>query len=349
MEFIVSMKTVFANLITGLLLLFSTKTLCPSAWVGLTSPSVRYLFSSGFLMSERHAIFYANQYKATTGEQASSKSTLGVMPDTCVSFNFGEIQLTKNSSTCRSLNFFSKFFSFIEQMGLRIHAKRRGTIIRGQSKTGASIKKYWIDTEKITLGQQPDIDCLSLHYDRLISPEGIDGVVLYGVSRGAATTLSFMGSSYLDKADKKVKAVILEGCYDSFTRTFDYYGFLNRFICKKLAYKFLYTIDTKPSEPIDFIGKFPKDVPVLFVSSKKDNIVSYKSIRRLASLLKQAGHEHVYLLELANSSHIGYFCEDFMDAHRYKSAVHALYCKYGLPHDPVYASRGAGLLNRCLL
>jgi hypothetical protein len=321
---------------------------CLADWLP-SSDGVGYVFVPGFRQSERHTAYYADSYAASTGEILICDSTLHTLPSHCFSFNFPEIRLIDLDGEYRPADLFSRLFSYVQQTALRVFDRIRGTKVLGQSRNGQSIKKHWIEIPKVSLGQQEDIECLSDAYDSYVKQYTPRSIILYGASRGAATILSFMGSTYLEKKNKYVSAVVLEGCYDSFDHTFSHYGRLKKFFYYKLAHSFLYDKDTKPLEPIDFVDTFPHDIPLLFISSKKDTIVAAECVCTLAQRLKALGHSDVYLLELHNASHIGYFCDDVIDTERYRSVVHAFYAAYDLPYIPSYACRGTALLKQCKL
>ena len=88
------------------------------------------------------------------------------------------------------------------------------------------------------------------------------------------------------------------------------------------------------------------NVPVLFITSKKDTRVPAHSTKNLCTALCNAGYQDIYLLELENSHHSGYM-KDPQDAAKYQSVVHAFYKKYGLSHNIEYAQQGITLLEDC--
>lgn len=318
------------------LYLFVASWVYPYTWVGLHENTTKYLLAPGFCMSERNAAYYCDHYHAKSGEVILSKSSMEVLPSSCSSFNFPEVCLTE-----KSVSIISRLLSRVQQLALCIHDWLRETAVQG-SYDQHTVARHWINIESIDLGQEKDVAILSSEYDQL---ENTNSIVLYGISRGAATTFIFMSSEYYNKSAARVKLVILEGCYDTLFHVFDHISGVKHWVYERFAERYLPAFIEERIEPIDFVGKFPRDVPILFVTSAQDTTVSSCCTKTLCNKLVESGHQQVYLVELHSSGHIGYFCHNKEDVEKYQSTVHALYKFYNLPYIEEYAQKGEVLLE----
>lgn len=202
------------------------------------------------------------------------------------------------------------------------------------------------DRKKVNLGQEEDIATLLTAYQAAVEMAPNCPLVGVGISRGSSVLINAA-------SDMNLKALVLESPFDTITAVIKH--LLDRFkvswlpLSEKLAYKICQThfpqIKIDGICPLYMLEKIPADLPIIFIHSKKDKVVPINSSRRLYMKLRQLGHEHVYLVELASGNHgkllIG------PDSEFYLLTVHAFYKKYGLPHDPDYAQRGAHLLALC--
>jgi hypothetical protein len=203
--------------------------------------------------------------------------------------------------------------------------------------------------KEVNLGQENDIAQLHQAYQKAITTFPDHMVVLTGISRGASTIINFIAQHQ----PTQVKALVLESPFDTLDSVIRH--LLSRFhvswvpfshqigysICKKHFPK----INIKGIFPLNCADRLPLSMPILLVHSKKDKVVPIKSSRNLYLKLKQIGHEHVYLAELASGVHgklIGGADSDF-----YLYIVHAFYKRYNLPHEPDLATKGARLLTMC--
>ena len=213
-----------------------------------------------------------------------------------------------------------------------------------------TLHHYSIDASKCSLGQSTDIAAHEAKYTSLMNlhPE-INQVILYGVSRGAATTFSAMA----EKHYAHVKLCILEAAPSSIS------GILKHYFHKpvattvyQLASKFLgaqHSTD-KASQARGHVDSFPDNVPVVFVSSLSDGVVPIENSLRLALRLaakRIQGQEResqpaapVYFLKLNDVGHNDYATSGKAESARYNQFIHAVYKKHELPHDEVLAKQG---------
>jgi hypothetical protein len=103
--------------------------------------------------------------------------------------------------------------------------------------------------------------------------------------------------------------------------------------------------DPNGVSPIKSVGKIPKNIPIILVHSRQDAVISVNASRRLYVELKQSGHEHVYYFETDSGEHAKILWGNQGEA--YQCLVHAVYAKYGLPHDKNFADNGVAVMNSC--
>lgn len=179
--------------------------------------------------------------------------------------------------------------------------------------------------------------------------------ILMGVSRGAATT--FQAAARYNKQKRnldRVKLIHLEGCFDSVEHVMRkrHPWLLKYDFCMNTAAKLASNIIAFKKDgpaPIKVVEDFPKDIPVAFVTSKKDREVSPICTKTLIRALLNAGHKKVYFYELQNSSHPNYTSDDVQDKTNYQNFMHALYKENGLPYIPACANAGQILLAHAKL
>jgi hypothetical protein len=164
-------------------------------------------------------------------------------------------------------------------------------------------------------------------------------MVLYGVGSGAPTTFVAMATCRYDD----VALVILESCYHSKRDT---YGMGYKLLSSTLL---AYYSRDEISSPSSYIKKFPKGVPIAFVTSKKDIKVDHSSTTRLAQEMANRKSNSIYLLTLDRSTHGNYTTDDKSDISNYMIFVNALYEKYGAPYERCYSTLGRHILDRCLV
>lgn len=212
----------------------------------------------------------------------------------------------------------------------------------------------------VSYGQEPDIQSHYLKYQAWLDRiNKNNGLILWGVSRGtAATFCAFARYKY-----PEVKLVVLEGAIDSvanIARTIA----MNTFRSERAAsyalgafrtatgflHKFnLFGYSPNGVSPIDMVNEFPENIPVVFVTSKKDSVVPAENTENIAKRLAERGKNDVYVLRLENSSHPNYMYDDKNDRDIYEAFIHAVYRKYGLQHDHELADKGEPWLEKALI
>jgi dienelactone hydrolase len=295
-----------------------------------------YIFAPGILESERYAASYCPTYYASTGEIFFRPSSMNILenPTSC---NFPEVSLRKKSdnSSIKELSIISQILTLIQNTRRSKLDMELGVTTNYAQDARYTVQKFDLDITKVYFGQEYDIQTLSKTYAEHIKKYPTGDVVLHGFSRGAATVLNFLATSYkgLPTKDQRVRACILEACYDKLPASPS--------MVPQWLFEWIFP-GYKPQGiwPKDVVENFPKNIPVLLVTSKKDVRVPATCSWQLYDALRNADHTYVHILELENSAHPGYTYENAADREKYETTVHAFYKKYGLPHDPELAEKG---------
>jgi hypothetical protein len=300
-----------------------------------------YISAPGILESERYAANYCPEYVASTGEIVRRPGSMKMLekPTSC---NFPEVALRKKDNTStKELSLISQILSYIQNrtrsqkdtiLDVKIQDHRART---GQPEAGLTVKAVDLDITKVNFGQEADMATLEKTYAQHIHQWQKGPIVLHGFSRGAATTLNFLSTTYKNQPaqNRRVRACILEACYEKIPAA--------PLPVPEWVFRCIFTgYKAQGLWPQHTIKDFPQDIPVLFVTSKKDSRVSPEHSRNLYRALRTAGHQKAHVLELESATHPGYTYDNRADKEKYETTVHAFYKKYGLPHDPDLAARG---------
>lgn len=161
-------------------------------------------------------------------------------------------------------------------------------------------------TEETSLGQENEIKIFDDAFNKMIDTIKKRGftdiyIILYGVSRGASTILNWM--SQHPESRHYIIGAILESPFDSVENVFDHIvsqmKMLKHFI-PRTAVRWLVRRVSCGSykedglQPIDAIKLIKhKDIPMLFIWSKTDSVISYKNSQNLYLSLRKLGHKKV--------------------------------------------------------
>ena len=182
----------------------------------------------------------------------------------------------------------------------------------------------------MSVGGDPDIQHHQTYLRRLLSEPVVESgkkkVVLFGCSRGAATTLTSMAT--LDEDEKrKIALVIAEAPFDTFPSVVHESSYFpTRLVL--WCFRTLGSYRDDQLSPLAAMDEFPLDVPVAFITSKRDTRVPPVCTHRLIERLKERGHTKVHHLELEQSSHPTFPIHNANDATRYNDFLDRLYDKY---------------------
>ena len=194
------------------------------------------------------------------------------------------------------------------------------------------------------IGQEDDIEKLYAHLAK-INDQPIIG---FGVSRGAATWLTTLGSKVITK---NIAAVILESPFSTTKNTYVYsligslldyaQTFIPRFDRASTNDQLFQNIFQSHSltgiQPLHVIAMIDKKLPILLVHSHQDEIIPINQSREIYLRFKESGHEHIYFLELEKGDHAGLIWGPQGDL--FRDVVHAFYKRYNLPCNDEFASK----------
>lgn len=299
-----------------------------------------YIYSPGMNSTEIQLVKYLPKFIASTGEKVSCNKYIHVVQKPVSTCKFPEVILKPLDRIKLFDNPFKSLFFYCRNLQYKkFNVKIRNT---KDSKLKYSIATQSIDISKINIGQDADIECLNKTYKLHKEKYPELPIIMYGASRGAATTFNFIAQYQ----PKEVKAVVLEGVFDSvehiIKRSFSRIEKIVTKILPKLT-----SYSPRGPKPIKNLSKYSYDIPTLIVTSKKDMLVPYQCSINLYCSLCNKGHKNIYLLILNNSSHPGYMYEDKQDKHDYLTVVHAFYKHHGLPHNPKLARKGNKKWLKC--
>ena len=163
---------------------------------------------------------------------------------------------------------------------------------------------------------------------RCIKDQPDKKIVLFGCSRGAATTaISFAKMS--TEMQEKVKLVVLEGVFDSVTNV------LAKRLSTgggKVAEYFLCLIgqyDAYQMSPVEAANMFPENIPVAFIYSEKDTVVHPEGTRAVIDAVKaRIGDEKVHVLRFEEGHHSSLSMDIVENQVKYKEFLESLYDLY---------------------
>lgn len=239
-------------------------------------------------------------------------------------------------------------------------AQRYAQHFIGQNGLHATNDRYTIETSFVTfdfadskwslyncaLGQYNDIKQLRRQH-ALVSNNphvgSVDEIILYGVSRGASTTINFMALHQ----PNNIAALVLEAPFAHMDDVIELkvkqlkLGWIPHIhaAAHYMVGSIFRNYVATGEQPINNIKRLPADLPILLVCTAADDLVPYTSTVKLYDELKKNGHTKVHLLVLKSGKHAK--CLWGTDGEEYQNAVHAFYRHYGLPHNADFAQKSS--------
>lgn len=310
-----------------------------------------YLFAPGLWSSEHQAAKYCSRYEASTGQIVLGKHghqlIQGGSTKAC---NFSEIRVTEVRDLNKAYqswwpyNLIMRSMYTLGKSILTASNNRYKIFFDGQPDNKLTLDPYTLCFKNLNFGQIKDTTQVSRTYDSLCNEYPESDIVLFGASRGAAALLNFMALLYPEKIHKKVKGIVVEGCFDSLDNLTNF-SYLISFFCD-YRYQGISPIHPLIVQLLVNVCTAYK-IPLLFVTSLKDQRVPAFNTYNLCAVLKEAGMKDLYCLTLKKSTHSAYLKDDVEDAMVYEAVVHAFYQKYGLSHDLTLAHKGSVWLRGC--
>lgn len=283
---------------------------------------------------------------ATTGEHIVCPKSIDIIHNPFIGQEIDEVELH-----CKLYSFYDCIIKLPRIIETYLFNWYNGIIITSSENmiNNGTVKYHSIHISKVCIGQEGDIISHSKKMKKFQEQNNNEksNIILFGVSRGAATTVNALSTNNYDTS--KIKLVILEGCPSNIN------NILKQTYCAPI-YQLIYNVllpkftSYKRDAPtvLDNIDKFPPNIPVIFITSKKDNVVPYDTVVELANKLAKRNNS-VYLLLLEKSSHPNYIFDDETDRKKYETLIHAAYEKYDLPFIPELAKYGKTLLEKCII
>jgi hypothetical protein len=326
-------------------------------WVNPGGRSVRTIYYQGVNSSQVQVAKYCGKrgFIATTGEHVVCDRAFDVIEHPFIGKELDEITLKylPASKKDRLRSFLKHPIQALQQHinGLRENKLYAIRIKSAPHSSRLTVAGYSVTPSAMSLAQERDILEHKARYDLCVAQYPGDDIILYGVSRGAATTFNACACNGYDF--QRVRLVVLEGCFDSIDGLMCRYPVLSgseklQLFAKMALMKFT-KFDGRGVSPIDLIGQFPEGVPVIFITSESDRVVPKSCVQRLVTKLKKRGKNPLYMLVLKKSSHPRYMMDNKEDIENYRDCMHALYKAYNLPYIPLYADSGASknILDAC--
>ncbi len=317
-------------------------------WINVEQENpVQTVFFQGIFASQAQAAKYMGRrgFIATTGEfvvclenSIDAIHTLSVAPELEeVVLDTSLYGLVRKKGYFAALGLYPLYQGFYAR-GL-IDNYINGTKVVGKKFKRETVKGYAIQMSLMNIGQEGDVK----DHQKKMELAGSGDKILYGVSRGSAVSFVAYALNHTSDQYKNVKLVVLEGAFDAIEQVIRHrhsliakYTFAENFLYDRILHRFT-QFKRSGISPISVVAYFPKDTPVLFITSAIDKNVSSACAKNLAHALVQSGHKQVYIGELKNSSHTGYTQDNPEDVLAYQTCLHTMYKYYNLPYIPEYA------------
>ncbi len=190
---------------------------------------------------------------------------------------------------------------------------------------GSSISHSYITENNI--GGKEDVNQHIRAIHECVKANPSKKIVLFGCSRGAATTLITLANLSKELL-KHIALVIVEAPFDSIPSVIESSSW---FPAPTMAFlKSVTKYDENQQSPLDAVSsdEFPLDIPLAFITSKVDTRVPIENTQKLIDVLKAKNHSNVYHLMLENSHHALMHSHNEQDKQNYVEFVNELYERY---------------------
>jgi hypothetical protein len=325
-----------------------------SPWHVPSHQIVPTVYYQGMFCSQAQCAKYTGDrgFLSTTGEHVVCANSIDVIHTPYIGVEIDEVQpkipfAMLWQHRVNPLNLLTALYYYTHYLVSQMQNKRYGITVSSNQYSHQTIAGHSITISQINIGQKGDVYNHQEKYDKLAAEYGECPIILYGVSRGAATSFNALALAQYPN----VRVAIFEGCFDSHQHLMqERWPTLSSLGAQNVLITFLEKVSKYKRNginPIDTVATFPKHVPTLFVTSKNDAEVPASCTRALAWALAHNGHQEVYLLELEHSAHPRYMMDSQHDKELYEHVVHALYQKLQLPHKPDLAEKGKKALELC--
>jgi len=334
----------------------------PSPWISTNeNQEIFTIFYQGlFCSQDQIANYTTGNFLTTTNELVHSKKGIEIIQNPFIGKEIEEVMLCPSKSvpeknTClEGKSSWERFQIKLQLIYLKYRSKLYGLETKPLEPRhhGPSLKSVYFQRALINIGQEGDVQNHRQKFElcEFLHPNA--GFILFGASRGAVTTFNSIASYHY----QNVKLVILESCFYSLEDLlYHRFSFCRKSLrLRKALLQLLEIIFPRFSRdhnmtPFRLIDYFPENIPVVFITSRKDGIVPVETTVNIAKELSLRNRNPVYLLVLCRSSHNMYPIHNSTDQRIYLRFIHALYRKYDLPFIPQHATLGQEILLQCQL
>ena len=308
------------------------------------SESIKTIFYQGIYNSQVQLSKYLGTegFIATTGERIVCEKGLPLILNPFIGKEIDEIEPFQNSISnwLNPLKLFSYLFAYIGHICNGISVLTETSKDKDSRKDQGSLITHYINLPKFNFGQDGDLANHYYKYIQCVSENLNDNLILWGVSKGAATTLNSLTKNNYDTS--RIKLVVLEGCFTSIEDVFKHWVehrsyFDSNYILARLflwllskdLLKYIVSYESKREhDPINIVDSLPHNIPIAFITCDVDIVVPASQTIALYEKVKATGHPNVHLLQLKNSRHHAYMFDDENDRNAYKTFINDLYNKY---------------------
>jgi hypothetical protein len=309
---------------------------------------ILYLYCPGMNANTMQAGKYTREFKhEPTQETISSKNGMQVLGGTIYTTKGNEV-IHKNLNTPYSWNPCNWPLYAWQEICYKISHM-------AYAKYGISVKKidqnsnnlaestvghYSINPFAVCIGTGLDKESVIETFKTMCIEQPKRDIILYAVSRGTSALMHALPELMKFDNFKRVKAIILEGAFDSMKHLYEArFWYLAKIMPFKTANWCMSWViaDQSNNNPCDDLCYALKhrnlNVPILIVSSKCDKEVPYECTKNLYESAKKYDdmYGNIEFVELENSRHPNYMFDDKDDREKYLKAVHAFYKKHKLP------------------
>jgi pimeloyl-ACP methyl ester carboxylesterase len=209
----------------------------------------------------------------------------------------------------------------------------------------ATSKRGHTKYDQVSLGQETDMNRLG----EAIEATNSDNVLVFGVSRGAATAINYAGLV----GNEKVKGIILEAPFAKISDVLEnllrqqylvshipFFGSATHLFTAALFPRY----DRYGPQPENSVDKIDPTIPIVFFHSKKDKVTPVSSSRRLyikrvKQLAKLGMVNNAYLVEFENGRH-AYCLKDRAEiGELFQNFTHAFAKEYGFAYNEEFAAK----------
>jgi len=322
-------------------------------WINPGKCDVRTIYFQGIFASQAQIAKYTGDsgFVATTGEYVKCIDAPEIMYQPYVGKELDEVNFKRLYHEDNKIRWMISSLgrlcfpsSIIQEIVSLSKACKWGIITEPHLSIGdETVGSFSICWKKCDLGQKGDVAEHKQKYEMCLNDNPRADLILYGASRGAATTFNAVALNKYDTS--RLKLVVLESCYDSIPLLLKtWYPKAFSHSMTNIMAQHLFSLFTgyhiKGAAPIDMIDLFPEGLPVVFVSSRADKTIPLVRVEHLAHELAQRQKNPVYFLTLEHSSHPTYAIHNEEDKHFYLHFMHALYKQLNLPYIQEYAELG---------